>query len=69
MDKNVINLKFYKGADLYCDGAIEDEILEIVSSPEPVLEVLKKGRIGRFCITYLICVKICWSGMISRIMR
>ena len=42
MDKNVINLKFYKGSDLYCDGAIEDEILEIVGSHEPVWEVLKK---------------------------
>lgn len=36
-----INLDFYKGDDLYCDGAIEDEILEIVQRREPVLEILK----------------------------
>lgn len=41
MNKNVINMEFYKGSDLYCDGTIEDEILEIVSGSAPVLEVLK----------------------------
>ena len=42
MSKNsAINLKFYKGADLYCDGAIEDEILEILNSGCAPLDVLK----------------------------
>ena len=25
-----LDLRFYGGADLYCDGAVEDELLEIV---------------------------------------
>ena len=42
MENKVINLKFYKGSDLYCDGAIEDEILALVQGQTPVLEILKE---------------------------
>ena len=41
MDNNIINLDFYKGDDLYCDGAIEDELLDIVQGTAPLLEILK----------------------------
>lgn len=41
MEKSAINLKYYKGNDLYCDGAIEDELLDIVKSGQPLLDVLK----------------------------
>lgn len=42
MGDSPINLKFYKGSDMYCDGAIEDEILQIVQSEEPLSNVLKR---------------------------
>ncbi len=41
MNHSAINLKYYKGTDLYCDGAIEDELLEIVNSGSDLLDVLK----------------------------
>ena len=41
VNNSAINLKFYKGADLYCDGAIEDEILDILNSGCDPLDVLK----------------------------
>ena len=39
--KEVLNLKYYKGADLYSDGAVEDQILEALTagkSPEELLQ-------------------------------
>ena len=36
-----VNLSFYKGADQYTDGAIEDELLEIVSSTRDFHSILK----------------------------
>ena len=30
-----LDLRFYGGADLYCDGAVEDELLEIVKEHDP----------------------------------
>lgn len=40
MHDSKINLKYYKGDDLYCDGAVEDEILDIVRSDRNLLDVL-----------------------------
>ena len=33
--KIVIDDTYYPGRDLYCDGAVEEEILEIVKTKEP----------------------------------
>ncbi len=33
--KIILDKKYYPGVDLYCDGTIEDEILEIVQKEEP----------------------------------
>ncbi len=33
--KIILDKKYYPGVDLYCDGTIEDEILEIVQNEEP----------------------------------
>ena len=35
MGKIVIDDTCYPGEDLYCDGAVEDEILEIVKTQQP----------------------------------
>ena len=35
----------YPGRDLYCDGIVEDEILDIVKSVPP-------EEYGRYCITF-----------------
>jgi SAM-dependent methyltransferase len=37
-----LNLEFYKGADLYSDGDIEDEILEIVKNNNDFTDILQK---------------------------
>ncbi|MBQ8317178.1 MAG: class I SAM-dependent methyltransferase [Lachnospiraceae bacterium] len=39
---DILNLKFYSGKDLYSDGDIEDELLDIVSKYDDYSEVLKK---------------------------
>ena len=44
MKKEILNLEFYSGEDLYSDGEIEDELLEIVSSREDYTEVLKSDN-------------------------
>jgi SAM-dependent methyltransferase len=36
MSKEVLNLTYYKGADLYSDGDVEDKILEIFQSGEDI---------------------------------
>ena len=42
MYENILNLKYYKGEDLYSDGDIEDELLNIVSQYDDFTEILKK---------------------------
>ena len=42
--EKVLNLSFYKGEDLYSDGDIEDELLEIVQNNEDYIEVLKRDN-------------------------
>lgn len=42
MAKEVLNLTYYKGEDLYSDGDIEDKILDIFTSGEDVQERLMK---------------------------
>lgn len=42
MYENILNLKYYKGEDLYSDGDIEDELLKIVSQYDDFTEILKK---------------------------
>ncbi len=44
MTYNKLNLEFYKGNDLYSDGAIEDELLEIVTKNNDFFEVLKRDN-------------------------
>ncbi|MFC1839032.1 class I SAM-dependent methyltransferase [Thermodesulfobacteriota bacterium] len=39
-----INLEFYSGEDLYSDGDVEDEILEIVSSGADISQVLASDK-------------------------
>ncbi len=46
----ILNLKFYKGSDLYSDGDVEDELLEIVKNHEDYTEVLSKD--DRWAILY-----------------
>jgi len=43
MYENVLNLKFYKGEDLYSDGDVEEEILKICESGRPLDEVLMES--------------------------
>jgi SAM-dependent methyltransferase len=40
MSKEVLNMKYYKGEDLYSDGDIEDEILAICKSNNDFTEIL-----------------------------
>lgn len=42
MNKEVLNLTYYKGEDLYSDGDVEDKILEIFQSKEDIQERLMK---------------------------
>lgn len=44
MSEDVLNLKFYKGEDLYSDGDIEDELLDIVTKQENYLSVLQQDN-------------------------
>ena len=37
----ILNLKFYKGEDLYSDGDVEDEILKICKSGQDIQELLR----------------------------
>ena len=37
----ILNLKFYKGEDLYSDGDVEDEILKICKSGQDIQELLQ----------------------------
>ncbi|WP_198528767.1 class I SAM-dependent methyltransferase [Kineothrix alysoides] len=34
--KIVLDYKYYPGEDLYCDGAVEDELLDIVKNYSPI---------------------------------
>lgn len=42
MGKEVLNLTYYKGSDLYSDGDVEDKILEIFQNEEDIQERLMK---------------------------
>ena len=45
--RNIINIEFYSGKDLYSDGEIEDEMLEIVKSmndENDLLQVIKRDN-------------------------
>lgn len=44
MVDKILNLKFYKGSDLYSDGDVEDELLEIVQNNEDYTDILKKDN-------------------------
>ena len=37
----ILNLKFYKGEDLYSDGDVEDEILKICKSGQDIQALLR----------------------------
>ena len=42
--EKVLNLSFYKGKDLYSDGDIEDELLNIVKNNDDYMEILKNDN-------------------------
>lgn len=42
--EKVLNLSFYKGKDLYSDGDIEDELLNIVQNNDDYMEILKNDN-------------------------
>lgn len=44
MGKEVLNLKFYKGEDLYSDGNIEDQILGLLENGREPEEILKENK-------------------------
>lgn len=44
MVEDKLNLKYYTGEDLYSDGDIEDELLEIVSNHETYEEILQNDN-------------------------
>lgn len=44
MYEDILNLKYYKGEDLYSDGEIEDELLRIVQENEDFSEILEKDN-------------------------
>ena len=41
MNREVLNLKYYKGSDLYSDGAVEDQILEALEAGKTAEQLLK----------------------------
>lgn len=43
MIEDKLNLTFYSGEDLYSDGDVEEELLEAVSHPEQIPEMLIEG--------------------------
>lgn len=43
MIEDKLNLTFYSGEDLYSDGDVEDELLEAVSHPEQITDLLLDG--------------------------
>lgn len=43
MIEDKLNLTFYSGEDLYSDGDVEDELLEAVSHPETIPDLLMNG--------------------------
>ena len=56
----ILDDTLYPGKDLYTDGAIEDETLEIArnTGKNNGTELLQSGRAGRFSIIFLISGKI-----------
>jgi len=44
MSRDVLNLKYYKGADLYSDGDVEDKILELLSSGKTPREIMRDDK-------------------------
>ena len=55
----ILDDTLYPGKDLYTDGAIEDEMLEIARNyrENNGTELLQSGRAGRFSIIFLISGK------------
>ena len=56
----ILDDTLYPGKDLYTDGAIEDEMLEIARNyrEKQWNGVIESGRAGRFSIIFLISGKI-----------
>ncbi len=42
--EQVLNLKFYKGEDLYSDGEVEDRLLSLCESGRPLSEILQENE-------------------------
>lgn len=60
--KVTLNLDKYPGEDYYCDGSVEDEILEIVKKYSTVEydRIIAERKAGRSCIICRLCGKISW---------
>lgn len=52
-----LNYDFYPGEDMYSDGAIEDEILEIAKNAARIEypSIIEEKKAGRFFIIYPPC--------------
>lgn len=64
--KVTLNLDKYPGEDYYCDGSVEDEILEIVKNTVPwnMTGSLRREKNGRYYIICLPCGKISWISFL-----
>ena len=59
----IMDYTYYAGQDLYSDGAVEDEMLDIAmnNSPEHFLQIA-----GRFFIIFHRCAQILLTGYLSK---
>ena len=60
--KILLDYKYYPGEDLYCDGQIEEELLEIARDRAQVEYPSIIGKTGPFSITCPINGRILWTG-------
>ena len=69
--KITLNLDKYPGEDYYCDGSVEDEILDIVKNTVRwnMTGSLRSERAGRSCIICLLSGKISWISFPYRKQR
>ena len=56
MNREVLNLKYYKGSDLYSDGAVEDQILEALEAGKTAEQLLKDN--SDWAVLYLALIHI-----------
>lgn len=69
--KITLNLDKYPGEDYYCDGSVEDEILDIVKKYSTVEydRIIAERKSCRSCIICLLSGKISWISFPYRKQR